>query len=411
MNGGKSAEFNTPIKDASIKQLEGKPDVKVFETLARANGIAYNSLMDILLSADNEQDKQRRFSALVEGLPLHARNLYRKGLNLLQNELRKNHAFLEQHAGGEIKYLFENRLRLNGKSQKEINEILNHIIQDNARFIQPTEGVALIQVEPDLYSYFKNNHVVDYGSEAMNFSGSDSNPVFMVTQRLKINKRLDEEKPISQDKPVRHEFHHFIWDLLVRSNFVRIPHEASPELSKAFYFFRNELAAHIITGRDLLTVPNSTMIYASKKDLLKLGGNAKLFASACMKIAQQTETDLSLFLYPTMISKTFAELKSNFLKLTPLSGLVDADTVNLIYNVCNQAWYLDIFKEILEKKGASISTDTMKQIGLRVITKGKASNLPPDYFKHEAIRLAEFSSAMGIEGELSSITYWQDLIG
>lgn len=348
------------------------PSVKI-ETktrLAQANGHFYNSLFDTYLSKSNGQNKNEQVAQLIEKLPQHAKGLYTKGVQLFQEELKANHALLEEHRGEEAKYLLSCVMNEEGKSKEEIDEVLKLIAQGKANYIEPTAGLAIIQVDRDLFSHLKTTKVITSkeASAVSLTSDTGENPSFMIVQIEKGKKTLDEEETSTQEnKSVRHEFHHFLWNFLKRGEFLRTSNETTPELSKAFNYFRSEVIAYIIEGRSLIEIHPEALIYSSDKDLLSLADKTKNFAQVCFEIAHKKGVDPSLFLYPTMTSRNFSELKENLLELTPIEKSIQLDTVSKIYDVWKERGLSleSSVKDVLRKKGVIIPTDIMHEFAIK----------------------------------------------
>ncbi|MBI2040382.1 hypothetical protein HYT18_04900 [Candidatus Microgenomates bacterium] len=393
------AELGLTAKDMGLKPAEASPS-KV--ALAKANGRFYNSLLDIYLSKDSGENRNQRVAQLVEGLPQHARGLYDKGLQTFQGELAANHGLLQEHRGEEAKYLVGCVMKSEGRTQEQMDEVFSHITPDQARFIEPAEGVVLIQVEHELYDYLTRANVINGGSEAIHF-GSDTKaePSFVIVRRHRLVKGLNEDGISAADNSsARHEFHHFIWNFLERENFVREPQEASPELSKAFGNFRNELAAYIIEGRALTEIDPYAMTYTPDRDIQELADDTKAFAYVCMEIARSRGVELSSFLYPAMTSRSFAELRTNMLELTPVGQQVQIETVNAIYDMWGKKGaVLDSIQAVLKGKNATITPDTMRELATSRLASPKFYGEFPSLRDLQYItdNLAQFSTTVGKE--------------
>ncbi|MBI4008880.1 hypothetical protein HY357_01490 [Candidatus Roizmanbacteria bacterium] len=208
----------------------------------------------------------------------------------------------------------------------------------------------------------------------------------------------------AENSSVRHEFHHFIWNFLERGNFVREPQEVSPELSKAFGNFRNELAAYIIEGRSLADIDPYAMTYTPDRDIQKLADDTKSFAYVCMEIARSKGVELSSFLYPAMTSRNFAELRANMLELTPVDEQVQIETVNAIYDMWGKKGaVLDSIQAVLKDKNATITPDTMRELATSRLANPRFYGEFPSIrdLQYTADNLAQFSATLGTE-ELSA---------
>ena len=339
--------------------LESKRKVAV-ET-----GKFYNALIDTYLEVKTPDEQQEQTNSLIESLPGPMKKLYGEGLGRFQEELRENHALLEQHRGDEVKYLLGAVMTSEGKSPEEMEEIFKQV--DKAKFIEPSPGVAIIQAEKDFFRLLKEHGVVHAEGHAVNF-GSDNRgePSFLVIQRLSLEKSMAEDNGQAKaNRSVRHESHHFIWNFLQRrGDFLREVSESSPELTKAFRHFRDEVAAYTIEGRGVGGVEPELLTYTEDDEILKLASDARDFATICIEVAKQKGVDPQSFLYASMSSRNFAELKDGFAILTPLEK-IDQESVAALYT----AWagnYRAAPKivELLERKKLTIPANLIEEYGL-----------------------------------------------
>lgn len=405
-----TAELNLTAQDIGTKPVEITPSKL---SLAQANGRFYNSLIDVYLTKDITGNRQEHVTNLVKELPQHARGLYEKGLQIFEGELRENHALIEQHRGDEAKYLIGCVVSSEGREQAKIDEILSHITPDQARFVEPTEGVGIIQVEHELYDYLTQNKVINLGSEAIHFGGvTKGQPDFVIVRRHRLNKGLDDKSILpSENTSLRHEFHHLIWNFIERGKFLREPQETTPELSKAFGNFRNELAAYIIDGRNLTEIDLYAMTYTGDKDIQKIAGNSKALAYVCMELARSKGIDLSTFLYPAMTSRGFKELNTNILELTPVDEQVQANTVNTIYDMWGKKdMLLPNIKAVLKAKKSTISPIVMKEVALTRLANFEVNSTLRD-LQYIANDLAQFSETLTTESLSANSLLIQTLSG
>lgn len=378
---GVNAEIGSNLAEVTPSKLE----------LAQASGHFYNSLLDTYLSRGN--DKQEQIKNLVEELPVHARDLYQKGLETFAIELKENHELIAQHPEEEAKYLIGCVLGSESRDKSQIDEILSHITPDQAIFIEPTEGVGIIQVEHELYDYLVQAEVVTGRSEAIHFGSiAKGQPDFVIVRRHRKNIALnDESVDPSQNSSLRHEFHHLIWNFLQRGKFLREPQETTPELSTAFGNFRNELAAYIIDGRNLLEVDLDAMIYTSDKDIHTIAGNSKALAYVCMELSRSKGVDLSQFLYPAMTSRGFDELNRGLTELTPIDEQVSVETTGTIYDIYSKKnGLLENVKALLQDKNAAISPETVREVAMTRLLVAEENTTMRD-IQSRADNLARFS--------------------
>ncbi len=333
--------------------------------IAAETGKFYNSLLDTYLEVKTPEEQQTQITSLVESLPGPMKKLYGEGLGKLQEELNENHALLEQHRGDEVRYLLGAAMASEGRSAEEIEEIFQQI--DKAKFIEPSPGIAIIQAEKDFFRLLKEHGIVHAEGHAVNF-GSDNRgePSFLMIQRLSLEKSMAEDNGQAKaNRSVRHEAHHFIWNFFQRrGDFLREVAESTPELTKAFRHFRNEVAAYIIEGRSVGDVEPELLTYTEDKKIIKLASDARDFATICVEVARQKGIDPQNFLYASMSSRNFAELKDDFATLTPLEK-IDQDDVAAIYS----AWagnYRAAPKivELLKRKKLTIPDNLIEEYGL-----------------------------------------------
>lgn len=394
--------------DANIETQPVRLAPRASETtlqLASANGEFYNSLLDVYLSKGNGEVKTHQLETAVNRLPPHARSLYKKGIQSFEAELVENHALLGQHRGEEIQYLVSCVMRSEEKPAEEITEVLDHITPDKAKFVEPIPGVAIIQVEKDLYAYLQKAGIVPGEAHAVNYASSTRDePSFMILQRLTLQKGLHEEEASpAQDSSVRHEFHHFVWNFLKRAKFIREPLEVPQERSNAFASFRDELSAYIIEGRELLYIDPYAMVYTDNRQIQEVANNVKLLAYVCIQLAKKLGVDRSIFLYPTMTSRSFRDLKDKFLELVPLEEQVDVSALDAIYSIwTNRRSLSSSIQEVLEEKNSKISPELIREIALQHLSSPGRKSGGDFYilgdFRSVAESMEEFSKAMEAEG-------------
>ncbi len=372
--------------------------------IAAENGKFYNSLIDTYLEAKTPEEQQVQTAKLIEALPGPMKKLYEEGLNRFQEELTENHGLLEQHRGDEVRYLLSAVMQSQGKSAEEMEQILQQV--DKARFIEPSPGVAIIQAEKDFFRLLKEHGVVLAEGHAVNF-GSDNRgePSFLMVQRMSLEKSLAEDN--SQTKGhslVRHELHHFIWNFLQRrGDFLREVAESSPELTKAFRYFRDEIAAYIIEGRGVGGIEPELLTYTEDSEILKLASDARDFATICIEVAKQKGVNPQTFLYASMSSRNFTELKDSFATLTPLEK-IDQESVAALYS----AWagnYRAAPKvaELLERKKIVIPVNLVEEYGLSRMMSPDLTSMGRIFSELEEVK--RFADAVKIEsiGEESLI--------
>jgi hypothetical protein len=263
-----------------------------------------------------------------------------------------------------------------GRSTEEMEQIFQQI--DKAKFVELSPGVAIIQVEKDFFRLLKEHGIVPAEGHAVNF-GSDNRgePSFLMVQRMSLEKSLTENSLQAKEKSsVRHEFHHFIWNFLQRrGDYLREVAESSPELAKAFRHFRDEIVAYIVEGRGVSDVESELLTYTEDSTILKIASDARDFATICIEVARQKGIDPQNFLYASMSSRNFAELKDNFAILAPLDK-IDQTGVAAFYS----AWIANYraaskVAELLERKKLTIPTNIVEEYGLSRILSANVTSM------------------------------------
>ena len=339
--------------------------VKAKRKIATETGRFYNSLMDLYLDVSTPDEQHAQAEALIEGLPGSMRKLYREGFGRFQEELRENHALLEQHRGDEVLYLIGAFMASQGISADKMEEVFKEI--GKAKFIEPSLGIAIIQAEKDFFQLLKEQGVVHAEGHAVNI-GADNRgePSFFMIQRLHLEESMAEDNGLAKEnRSVRHEFHHFVWNFLQRrGDYLREVEESSPGMTMAFRHFRDEVAAYTIAGRSLERINPELLTYTDDSEILKTATDARDFATICVEVARQKGVDSQDFLYASMTSRNFTELKDTFATLTPLDT-VDPQSVAELYS----AWadnYRAASKvaELLERKGLAIPAYLIEEYGI-----------------------------------------------
>ncbi len=340
--------------------------MEVVRNIAEKTGEFYNGLIDAYLTVQTSEELQQAIDILINGLPESLKKNYQEGLNIFQEELRENHALLEQHRGDEVRYLLGAVLASKNKNPEEIEKIFKQI-NDNAKFIEPAPGVAMIQVEKKFFQLLKEHDIVPGEGHAINF-GSDNRgePSFLIVQRLSLEKSMAEDTELAKrNNSVRHEFHHFIWNFLERTdNYLRKVLESSPEQAKAFSYFRNEVAAYIIEGRRVGSIEPEFLTYTDDDEIVTIATDTRDFVTICIDVVQQLGIDSQIFLYASMSSRNFAELKDAFTLLTPLEN-VDQQSVAALYTTWSRNYRaLSKIIDLLERKNIVISASIIEEFGL-----------------------------------------------
>lgn len=332
--------------------------------MAEASGKFYNSFLDAYLTNGLPENRNPQIAQLVEILPSHTRKLYGEGIKRYQAELVANHELLVPQRGKEVQYLLGAVLNSEGRPESEVSEILSRATPDKARFVEPSPGVAIIEAEKDFFGYLQEKGLIHADGGAVNFASDNrGEPSFMMVRRMSLEKSLTEEgTSASQKSSARHEFHHFVWNFLERSKFVREASDVTPGLAKAFKHFRDELSAYTIEGRALNTIEPELLAYTEDKDILQKARDVRNYAAICMKISKRLGVDPQTFLYASMTSRNFDELRTNFGNLTPLEGDANQEVVDALYQEWSQNSTLEKqFKELLHQKGVTISPKTLSQ--------------------------------------------------
>jgi hypothetical protein len=185
----------------------------------------------------------------------------------------------------------------------------------------------------------------------------------MVIQKFgSVNNFAVNIRTIKSDSDVRHEFHHFIWNFLERDDgFVRPVEESSPEEAKAFDYFRDEIAAYIIEGRNLGEVSPKVLTYSEEPQILHTARNARDYIILCLKMAQQMGADPQSFLIAPMSSRNFGELAGKFTDLVPIHA-IGMNTINAMYS----AWANKDVSFVMGENEIGLVTDFLSRKKLTV---------------------------------------------
>jgi hypothetical protein len=372
--------------------------------LARANGEFYNALITTYLSRGDVRAAEQQARAGLVLLPGPIRPLYEKGLQGFNAELSSNHALFEQNRGAEVGYALRCVMESNKSPQEQITRVLSTITGDKARFIEPVPGVAIIQVDHEIYYYLQQEKLVPVGAHAVHFGSDNSGePSFMIVQRLNLEKGLDHQDQSPQDNvSARHEFHHFIWNFLQRAKFIRGVKEETPEMSKAFSFFRNELCAYIVENRPLTQINPSDMVYTQDQAIQAKALDAKSLSYVCLELAKVKGIDPATFLYPAMTSRSFDELKKKFLELTPLDGQIDAVSLDTLFSLWKNKNIEQNVLEVFKLKNAQISPEVMNTVVDQRMDPAtwriRGDIQPLRNFRYAAQDLERFNEMFGVQG-------------
>ncbi len=384
-----------PPKLEPEKAVDSSVEAK--RKIAAETGKFYNLLIDFYLEVKTPEEQQEQTGALIEGLPGPMKKLYGEGLGRFQEELTENHTLLEQHRGDEVRYLLGAVMASEGRSPEKMEQIFQQI--DKAKFIEPSPGVAIIQAEKDFFRLLKEHGIVHAEGHAVNF-GSDNRgePSFLMIQRLSLEKSMAEDNGQAKgNRSVRHEFHHFIWNFLQRrGDYLREVAESSPEQTKAFRHFRDEVAAYIIEGRGIGSVEPELLTYTEDGEILKMATDARDFATICIELARQKGVDPQNFLYASMSSRNFAELKDTFTTLTPLEK-VDQQSIAGLYSAwsdnCRAAPKV---AELLERKGLAVPANLIEEFGLSRMVSANTTSMGRIFSEVESLK--RFAGAVKTDG-------------
>ena len=359
--------------------------------IAAITGKFYNSLLDIYLEAKTSEERQTQIASLLESLPKSMQKIYGAGLAKFQEELNENHALLEQHRGDEVRYLLR-AVMPSEESKEKIEEIEKEIFEqiDKAKFIEPSPGIAIIQAEKDFFRLLQKHGIVNHPDAcAITFaSHSRGEPSFLMIQRGPLGKSMAEDSGQAKtNRMVRHEVHHFIWNFLQRrGDFLREIKESTPELTEAFRYFRDEVAGYIIEGRSLRDVEPDLLVHTEDKEILKLATDARDFVVICVEVARQKGIDPQNFLYASMSSRNFAELKDEFATLTPLEKM-DQDSVAALYLTwASNSTATPKIVELLERKKLTVPANLVEEYALSQIRMPDVTSMDSVISKLESLK-------------------------
>ncbi|MBI1953479.1 MAG: methyltransferase domain-containing protein [Candidatus Omnitrophica bacterium] len=411
---------STPPVSGPTAGLEEGTSLKRRMEIAKGHGALYISLIDIFLRPGDLEEKNQRVEQQIRdlppGFPKSMKEGYLEGYRRFLGGLAANHALLEDFRQEGVRgllsrlalsleedparpsmrikavrgvlerslsremndadYLLTTFIVSSGlEKKKDMNEIeldlqkvLAHPVrQGSTRLLEPTRGVLIVEVQEELIRLMQNRGLLLWAGAAF-YVPSESNhlPNFIIVpdNSQLWKKALANERYLTDDPDVRHEFHHLVWDLLMRSGFLRETKESSVGRSKAFDGFRDEVSAYIVAAnKHFAGVEPKLLNYLEgtgdlSADARKATRDARDFSAAAMEIAEQLGIPRSAFLYASMTARNFSELKRLFAELTPLRKLEDLEACGLLYAAWEKLRYeADVSKSI---------GDLLREKGLRV---------------------------------------------
>ena len=377
-----SAETKNETHSASYLEAQRK--------MASETGKFYNSLLDAYLGAKTSEEQRARIDSLIESLPAPMKKLYGEGINRMQAELVKNQLLLEEHRGDEVRYLLNIAFK---------DEFLQKVDITKAKYIEPSPGIAIIQLEK---GFFPDSIQANYPDIC--FPKLDSTQPSFILAGGHPDSFTKNPDSLLEDKLIRHEVHHLVWGLLEwQGDFLREGKESSPEATAAFKKFRDEMAGYIMSHHPIIIERMGAERFIREiheKNFSTLVNDAKGFAALCMTIGITKQVSEQDFLYPTMISRSFEEFKDNFTAIAPLEK-IDRGELVVLYGI----WHKFLrgaprpeIKELLERKGLIVPANLLEKIWLNEIISADKSLLQKMLYESGFFDdLKGFFSDLGLE--------------
>lgn len=350
---------------------------KVNPRLAHEAGRFYNSFIKIYLDPGISDSKTDAVSKLVETLPGPMRTLFKKGATQFQDELNANHQLLQSHSESEVEFLLRSHLPKN-KSAHEQEQIMSRVTPESFKLVEPTPGIAVIEAKKDLFRFLIDQGYIGGGelgisdrAGAVFFAGDTRNePSFMLVPNLDTEDETQREVSRFENPRVRHEFQHFIWHFLQRTDFARKPENPLSDLGKAFSHFRSEIGSYLVERRpDFGTIEPKMLVYTKDEVILKRATQARNLISFCLQFSKVQGVDSLDFLYATMSARNFDELESQVTDLIHIPKPATLDSIGDIFVLwSNNQNSSEAISRILGLKNVSLTDEVVEQLALRQLS-------------------------------------------
>ncbi len=323
-NNDESPHNPTPVREGNVEFAESE-----VKTIARETGRAYNGFIDIYLEEGAADNKQEKINQLLESLPESMKKLYGKALATFNEELQLNNTILEKYRGAEAEGLLRAVMQYGGKTEEEMAEVFNNL--HHTKYVEPTKGVPIIEADNEFFNTLLQNGVAPEGGHAVHFAADRQDASFMLMRKSKPG--TPEADSHAKNKWTRHEFHHFIWNFLTRSGFLREPKDNNPQFNEAFEHFRDELVAYVIqeSGIQERDVAGA-LAYTTDKEIIKVATDTRNFVSLCIQLGRQKGMKWEHFVYPGMVSVNFEDVKEKYAAAVKVEKKLNRDTLETLYD-------------------------------------------------------------------------------
>ena len=332
---------STPIGE--IDRIFESSSQEAKRKIAETTGKFYKAVVDLYLAPGEELPKRISAIKLTKSLPAPMQRLFRTGLAHFGVELRANKGLIGDDKEEEKLLLLRKAAAITGApigttvgerflyTWSKISDVTERA--DEVKLIEPTPGLAILEVPPDLYQTIRDKSEKDQRSEhAVTFNSmkGSNDPTFIVMQ-TPTKEFLDPRHSLHPERTKRHEVHHFMWNFLERSSFTRPPNEWGWERTIAFQQFRNEMAAYVNKNwRNLGYVQIEGLVYNAPDEIKEEAKVTRDLAILCQQIAAAKNIPRESFLYPVMASDSFSDLEKRLLDLAPGPNELDLKTIILI---------------------------------------------------------------------------------
>ncbi len=288
--------------------------------LARSHGAFYREMIHGLLPDSTDSTaKTLQLETAISKLPTHLQPLYRRGVHVLQTELRHQQSWLSEHAATPVVDMMDAVLAQEAAEPQLIERIKTEFAA-KGEYHEVFPGIPAIIVPAETYVTLRELGGVLGASSAVAFLGDEREEVtFMVVRRGMKNGEINEAK-------LQHEAHHIVWRMLKRGGFIRPPEYADPKMAEAFEKMRDELTAYIVEqgqNVNIKVVEPELLTYSQDQDTLNRARDSRDRLHVITELIKLSGTSPDILLYPIASSVSLedmeAKAKSLLLEL-PRSG-------------------------------------------------------------------------------------------
>lgn len=346
--------------------------------LAQATGTFYHRMIDICVTPQAETQREQSLRTAIEALPTELGPLYKKGTELFIKGLHKNKDLIDsmEDVDGEETLvkdrLLERAFRLTEHTPAARKTFFTALADKTVEYEEPIPGLPIIRVDDAAAEIFYDYGILPDSGDAYFEPGSPDMPSFLIVKIPDPTSEYFEEDQKHREKQVRHETHHFMWNMLTESGFI-LPTKETGELAEPFTLYRDELAAHMINDRvETGNLWHQSMVYSRDPKVIEKARETGELAYLCTKLAKTKNIDPQTFLYPVMKAQTFQEIKSNIIEITPIDEeLTDNDLQILIETGINRPDAEKAVAEILTKKIITVQEAAITKVFRSLVEKNK----------------------------------------